>query len=186
MLVEANKTESGMELQDSSEIVLVTLRQIIRAIDLQSKKLTKKFGLTGPQLIVLKEIRKSHDRPISEIARQVSLSQATVTSILDRLEQQGFAIRQRSAKDKRKVNIKLTEKAENILDSNPALLQEEFSDQFDKLEDWEKTMIISSLQRLASMMNAENIQAPPVLVSGPIAASSQEVKRYLGEEHNQS
>ena len=97
-----------MDPQETAEEVVITLRQIIRAVDLQSKKLAKKYGLTGPQLIVLKEIQKSPDRPISEISRHISLSQATVTSILDRLEQQGFAQRQRSAKDKRKVNIYLT------------------------------------------------------------------------------
>ena len=174
-----------MNLQDDSDIVVSTLRQIIRAIDLQSKKLTKQYGLTGPQLIVMKEIKKGPERPISEIARQVSLSQATVTSILDRLEQQGFARRLRSDRDKRKVNIHLTEKADTILQSNPSLLQEEFTDKFSKLADWEKNMIIASLQRLTALLNAEKIEAPPVLVSGPIAASSQEVNRYLGEEYGQ-
>jgi DNA-binding MarR family transcriptional regulator len=171
-----------MVLQNNSDIVVSTLRQIIRAIDLQSKKLTKRYGLTGPQLIVLKEIYKGSDRPISAIAKEVSLSQATVTSILDRLEQQGFATRQRSSLDKRKVNILLTEKSETILDTNPSLLQEEFTDEFEKLEEWEKNMIISSLQRMASMLNAEKIISPPLLVSGPIAATSQEVNRFMDED----
>ncbi len=171
-----------MNQNETAEEIISTLRQIIRAIDLQSKKLTKKFGLTGPQLIVLKEIQKYPEKPISEISRQVSLSQATVTSILDRLEQQGFARRQRSEVDKRKVHITLTEKTESILSGNPSLLQEEFTDQIDTLQEWEKYMILSSLKRLAEMMNAESIKAPPVLVSGPIAASPQEVNRYLEEE----
>jgi DNA-binding MarR family transcriptional regulator len=171
-----------MDYNETADEVVATLRQIIRAIDLQSKKLTKQYGLTGPQLIILKEIKKAPNRPISEISRKVSLSQATVTAILNRLEQQGFAIRQRSELDKRKVNLLLTDKALKILKDNPPLLQEEFSNKFDKLEEWEKYMLLSSLQRMASMMNAENIDAPPVLVSGPIAATSQEVKRYLEEE----
>lgn len=168
--------------QDLSDSVMSTLRQIIRAIDLQSKKLTKKYGLTGPQLIVLKEISKSTNRPISEIAKNVSLSQATVTSILDRLGQQGFTIRQRSDQDKRKVNIVLTDKAREILGRNPSLLQDEFTGQFEKLEEWEKNMLLSALQRLATMMNATSIESPPVLVSGPLAASSHEVGRYLEED----
>lgn len=171
-----------MERQDLSDEVVSKLRQIIRAIDLQSKKLTKTYGLTGPQLIILKEIRKNPLSPISEISKKVSLSQATVTSILDRLEQQDFALRVRSQEDKRKVIVQLKEKAINILDENPSLLQEQFTRHFDKLDDWEKNMLLSSLQRLALMMNAEDIQSPPVLVSGPIAATSQDVKRYLSEE----
>ncbi len=50
--------------QDLSDSVLSTLRQIIRAIDLQSRQLAKKYGLTGPQLIILKEIYKSPNNPI--------------------------------------------------------------------------------------------------------------------------
>ncbi|MBB6481393.1 MarR family winged helix-turn-helix transcriptional regulator [Spirochaeta isovalerica] len=170
--------------QDLSDSVVSTLRQIIRAIDLHSKKLTKRYGLTGPQLIVLKEINKSPSKPISEIAKNVSLSQATVTSILDRLGQQGFTIRQRSDKDKRKVSIVLTDKAKGILDLNPSLLQEDFTGQFDKLKDWEKNMLLSSLQRLATMMDASNIESQPILASGPLSASPSDVKRYLEDEIN--
>ncbi|MBN2658479.1 MAG: MarR family transcriptional regulator [Spirochaetales bacterium] len=168
--------------QELSDSVVSTLRQIIRAIDLQSKKLTKKYGLTGPQLIVLKEINKSPSKPISEIAKNVSLSQATVTSILDRLGQQGFTIRQRSDEDKRKVSIVLTAKAKEILNRNPSLLQEDFTEQFSKLKDWEKNMLLASLQRLASMMDASNIESQPILASGPLSASPLEVNRYLDEE----
>ena len=171
-----------MDLNETADEVVTTLRKIIRAIDIQSKKLTKTYGLTGPQLIVLKEIRKDPTRPISIISREVSLSQATVTTILNRLEQQGFAKRQRSEQDKRKVNLLLTDKAEAILNERPSLLQEEFSGKFAKIEDWEKHMILASLERLASMMNAENIDAQPVLFSGPIAASSQDVNNYLEDD----
>lgn len=170
-----------MERPDPADEVVSTLRKIIRAIDLQSRKLTKSYGLTGPQLLVLKETRRSPQASISNISQKVSLSQATVTSILDRLEQQDFVRRVRSQEDKRRVIIELRKKAIDILDKNPSLLQEEFIHQFDGLEEWEKSMLLASLQRMAFMMNAGDIQSPPVLVSGPIAASPQEVKRYLDE-----
>lgn len=175
-----------MDQQDSADLVISTIRQIIRSIDLQSKQLTKRYGLTGPQLIVLKEIYKSPGKKLSEISRQVSLSQATVTSILDRLEQQEFVERQRDIKDKRKVNVLLNEKAQKILETNPSLFQQKFSNRFEQLAEWEKSMILTSLQRLAVMLNAENIESPPVLTSGPLAATSQDVERYLSEEKNQS
>lgn len=162
-----------MDSGDFTDAVVSTLRQIIRAVDIQSKQLTKKFGLTGPQLLVLKAIQKSPDSQISEISRNVSLSQATVTSILDRLEQQGFAERQRGRTDKRKVFILLTEKSEELLKLNPSLLQEGFSLRFGQLEAWEKTMILSSLQRLATLLNAEGIRTHPILDSGPIEDAQQ-------------
>lgn len=170
-------------MENTSDLILATLRQIIRAIDLHSKSLTKKYGLTGPQLLVLKEFYRDNSLTVGNVAKNVSLSQATVTSILDRLEKQNFVSRIRGNSDRRKVNVALQEKALEILKNKPSLLQEEFVDQFETLEDWEQTLLISSLQRIASMMNAQYIDSPPVLVSGPIAASIQEVKDYL-EENN--
>jgi len=45
-------------------------------------------------------------------------------------------------------------------------LQDVFSTAFEKLEAWEKSMIVASLQRVAGMMNAENIDASPMLHVG--------------------
>ncbi len=169
---------------NSTNEVVTTLRQIIRAIDLQSKKLVKKYGLTLPQLILLKEIKENPEQPISKISKQVSLSQATVTSILNRLEKQGFAIRERGKEDKRKVYTYLTEKAETILKNKPQLLQDSFSREFEKLEEWEKNMILSALQRLSFMLNADDIESPAILTSGPMEASPAEVKSFLEDENN--
>jgi len=48
----------------------------------------------------------------------------------------------------------------------PKPLQDVFSAAFEKLEEWEKSMIVASLQRVASMMNAEHIDASPMLHVG--------------------
>ncbi len=145
-----------MEHYSIAENVFVALRKIDRAIDLQSKKIKKKFGLTGPQLMVLKSIAHNSNMQISAIAKDVSLSQATVTSILDRLESQGFAKRQRSQIDKRKVTLVLTDKAQEVLDNDVNLLQEDFNSNFNKLETWEQMMILTSLNRLDSILNLES------------------------------
>ncbi len=150
-------------MENQSDIILATLKQITRALDIQSKNLTRKYGLTGPQLLILKELYKNTELTLKRVAENVSLSQATVTSIIDRLEKMQFLTRVRNIQDKRKVNIKLDDKAIEILSKNPGLLQEQFSDEFDKLEEWEKNYLMSALQRIALMMNAEKIKTVPVL-----------------------
>ncbi len=84
-----------MEIHDQ---VLVSLRQIIRAIDLHSKHLERESGLTGPQLLVIQSISQSDMVTAGQIAREVNLSQATVTTILDRLEKKAYVTRERSQK----------------------------------------------------------------------------------------
>ena len=148
-------------VENQSDIILATLKQITRALDLQSKNLMRKYGLTGPQLIILKALYKNSDLSLKQVAENVSLSQATVTSIMDRLEKMQFVMRIRNSQDKRKVNIQLADKALEILDKNPGLLQDQFSIEFDKLEEWEKNYLMSALQRIASMMKAEKIKTSP-------------------------
>ena len=62
--------------------VLMALRRVIRATDLHSKYLAKTTGLTAPQILLLQTINKKSDVTIGELANDVSLSQATVTTIL--------------------------------------------------------------------------------------------------------
>jgi DNA-binding MarR family transcriptional regulator len=147
----------------SYEEVLVTLRQIIRAIDLHSKRLERESGLTGPQLLVMQEIGKAGEITAGVIAREVSLSQATVTSIIDRLERKACLKRERSADDRRKVMVSLTPEGAALLDKAPTLMQESFINAFNSLEDWEQALILSSLQRVAGMMNATDLDAAPLL-----------------------
>lgn len=151
---------------NSIEEVLVALRRVIRATDLHSKYLAKTTGLTTPQILLLQTIRDKGEVTIGEIANGMSLSQATVTSILDRLEKRGMVYRERSTKDKRKVHAYLTDQATETLKEAPIPLQEHFTEQFGDLQEWEQTMIISSLQRVAQMMDVQHIDASPVLDVG--------------------
>ncbi len=154
------------------EDVLVSLRRIIRATDLHSKYLAKTIGLTTPQMLVLQTINIHDSVTIGELANHISLSQATVTTILDRLEKRNLIYRERSRQDKRKVHAYLTNEALTILKNAPIPIQEHFTKQFSNLEDWEKSMIISSLQRIEKMMDAQNIDAAPVLDIGTLDRES--------------
>jgi DNA-binding MarR family transcriptional regulator len=151
--------------------LLTALRKITRAIDLYSKKLVKQTGLTAPQLIVLREVHQQGRCKPSEIARQVHLSQATITTIIDRLVKADLVTRERSQSDRRAVKIALTELGREKILAAPDLLQQEFLISFSGLEAWEQTLLVSSLQRIASMMDAESIDAAPILQVGEITPS---------------
>lgn len=155
-----------MNQSDQEDQVLVNLRKIIRATDLYSRRLSKQVGLTTPQLLILQAIRALSAVSIKTLSNEVALSQATVTTIIDRLEARGLVTRQRSTVDKRVVHPALTALGESMLEQAPTPLQDLFRTQFAALEEWEQSMIVASLQRVASMMNAEDIDASPILHVG--------------------
>jgi DNA-binding MarR family transcriptional regulator len=143
--------------------VLISLRRIIRAIDMRSRRLMQQAGFTGPQLLVLQALGEYEEMTAGDLAREVNLSQGTITSILGRLEKRDLIQRIRSNTDRRKVYVKLTEEGKRQLASAPTLLQERFIERFNELKEWEQHQILASLQRLAEMMDAQDIEAAPVL-----------------------
>lgn len=159
--------------------VMAALRRIIRAIDLHSRALVQRFGLTGPQLVVLKELVETSPQSVSSLAAAVNLSQATVTGILDRLERKAMITRERDSSDKRKVLVSPTAVAEDVLAGAPPLLQEHFTAAFSDLEDWEQTQILSSLQRIVALMEAGSVEAGPILTTGPIDATPERTEAFL-------
>ncbi|AJR08178.1 MarR family transcriptional regulator [Photobacterium gaetbulicola] len=153
---------------DKHEEVLIALRQIIRAIDLHSRKLNKLAGLTGPQLVLMRAIRDSGEVTIRQLSNNTNMSQATATTILDRLEKRHLVIRERSKLDKRKVHAYLTDEGKELLAKAPPPLQEDFVARFHRLEEWEQSLLLSSVQRISSMMNAEHLDVAAMLEVGSI------------------
>lgn len=153
---------------EKHEEVLISIRQIIRAIDLHSKRLSKESGLTGPQLILMRSIKELGEVTIRELSNHTNMSQATATTILDRLERNELVKRVRSNQDKRKVHAHLTDKGVAVLSDAPMPLQQNFINKFQHLEEWEQSLLLSSVQRISAMMNAEDIEVAPVLELGSI------------------
>lgn len=148
------------------------MRKVIRAIDLYSKQLNKHSGLTGPQLMIMREIDAHDGITASHIAHTINLSPATVSNIIDRLEHRQLLQRQRSNQDKRRVSLHLTEAGQALLNNAPQPLQEHFIEKFCALEEWEQSQLLSSMQRVAAMMDAERLEAAPVLEVGSYQQAS--------------
>ncbi len=151
---------------NKDEELLIALRKIIRAIDMRSRQLNKQFGLTGPQLLILQKVGKHKGVMVREIAETINLSSATVTSVLDRMEARNLIQRIRSTQDKRRVGVFLTEIGEQALENAPLPFQEHFTNRFNALEEWEQSQMVSTLQRMAAMMDAQDVDAAPVLEVG--------------------
>jgi len=159
--------------------IIVALRRITRAIDLHSRLLLQKNGLTIPQLAALQAVQRLQPITVGALARNIHLGTATVTGILGRLEDRGLVSRTRGDSDRRSVVIELTEQGAKLVAEAPSLLQDRFRRELGKLQEWEQTMILATLQRIASMMDAESIEAASVLTPGAVSAVPEDIQRYL-------
>lgn len=156
-----------------SQDVLVLLRQIIRATDLHAKQLSRATGLTMPQLMTMQTLDAEGAITVGVLARRMNLAQATVTSILDRLELKGLVKRERSQHDKRKVLASPTQAGTELFQSAPATLQDRFTARFEGLQEWQQSMIVASLEHISTLLDADQIDAAPMLDIGALDRSMQ-------------
>jgi DNA-binding MarR family transcriptional regulator len=171
----------GFQKEVSDQIV-VALRRIIRAVDLHSRRLAQEFGLTGPQVVLLRALVRQGEMHVAELAKDVNLSHATVTDILNRLEKRGLVERTRSLVDRRRILVTPTLKAISLIEQSPPLLHEQFSDRLERLQNWELSQILSVLQRVALMMDAQEVEASPLLATGSMTAEPEMVEEVTRAE----
>lgn len=132
--------------------LLAAMRQLMQAGELHSRQLIRACGLTVPQTLVLRAIDGLERPTAGRISQLVSLSPPTVTAILNRLEERALIARDRGATDRRQILLSLTPRGREVLAAAPSLLPEVFMGRFAALPQWEQTLLLSSLQRLAEMM----------------------------------
>ena len=165
------------------EEITLALRRIARATDLHSRLLLGLHGLTAPQLLTLQGIARLQPVNVGALARAVRVSQATATGILDRLHDRGFVTRTRGGRDRRQVVVELTEAGVRMVAAAPSLLQGRFRAELARLPRWEQTMILATLQRIATMMDAETVDGEPALAAdAPHAAPPADIGVCLGED----
>jgi DNA-binding MarR family transcriptional regulator len=152
--------------------IVVALRRISQAIDQWSRQLWQDFGLTSPQLATLREIAAGKNVSPGTLATALHVSQPTVTGILQRLEERGLVSRVRSAADRRSVVAELTDRAREILAEAPPLLRDRFRAELARLPDWQQTELLATLQRVAEMMHAPEVEPTPYFFHEPPAKNS--------------
>jgi len=147
---------------------LIAIRRIMRATELSSLALAKKSNLSPTQLIVLQVIASVENATPSFVSHKTTISQATITTVLDKLERRGLITRQRDETDKRRLYLRVSDLGRQTIATAPDILQIQFQRNFQKLEDWEQSYIVSAMQRVATMLDAEQIDAAPILDYGEL------------------
>lgn len=134
-----------------SDQIEAALRRIVRSMDLHSRAMVQRNGLTSPQAALMKALASG---PLSagDLASRINLSQGTVTDILKRLESRGFVHRLRDESDRRRVIVSLTTEGQRIISNSTSHWQAPFSERLTELPEWEQSQLLAALQRIGHMM----------------------------------
>lgn len=151
-------TEELTKKKAISEI-MQSFRRIFKSIQQYSEEVLKEFGVTGPQLWLLKRICQEEGLSVGELSQAVYLHISTVSGILDRLEEKGFVVRKKKGSDRRVITIHLTDRGREIVASSPEPSQGKLLYGLQKLSHQEVLELYESLQKIVRLMEVEHLQA---------------------------
>jgi len=156
-----------MNSQKYSE-VMISVRKIVRAINLESKRIEKNLGISIPQLLTLKHLNEQSDykSTMRHLKDFLSLNASTVTGIVARLEAKGYIARLPDPNDKRSTPIVLTSKGNELIKKSNESLHERISRNLDRISDEEYLIIVQSFETITNFLNIEDVDAAPI-ITGP-------------------
>ncbi|MGW0913159.1 MarR family winged helix-turn-helix transcriptional regulator [Streptomyces sp. NPDC002784] len=89
--------------------ICFSLHAAARAFNGVYRVILKDLGLTYPQYLVLLVLWEHGDLPVKKLGEHLRLDSGTLSPLLKRLEGAGLVRRERSARDERSVQVRLTE-----------------------------------------------------------------------------
>lgn len=154
-------------LENRTKRALTAMRKILRATELNAKALLAQTGLTPSQLIFLQMLEEGEEQTAGHLAARMGITQATATVLIHKLEALDMLQRRKGQADRRQVWLSLTPRAQQILAIAPDGVHARFNEQFLALEDWEQSMLLASLERVAAML------APDIQDDAPLLETEQ-------------
>lgn len=126
------------------------VRGVIRAFNVLTKKLERRFQLSGAQLEVLECLHVSPGLTVSDLATRNGTDQSTMSVVVKRLVDRGLVQREQVDGDKRRVNLTLTDAGEALLAETPPSVNARLRSGLGKLAEHERAMLTTLLERWIS------------------------------------
>lgn len=151
--------------------ILIHIRKIVRALNLESRRILKEFGISIPQMLCLQYLSECVDYKATHknVAEYLKLNSSTVTGIISRLEKKNLVARLPKSGDKRVTFISLTSIGFNLLEKSPGLMHQMLAKKLPQLPVDVLLQIDTSLKVLIDCLDISETDASPLFaIDDPI------------------
>ncbi len=130
------------------------LRRITRKLSAHAHSIVVEFDLTPPQFHALLFCRRKDNPSMKNLCQHLYLTSATVTGIVDRLEEKGLVSRVRDLVDRRSVKVQVTDAGEELLKKVLVTRQEVLAECLAGFDSEEQAQLVSLLERLSNSVDS--------------------------------
>jgi DNA-binding MarR family transcriptional regulator len=132
------------------EIALL-VRRLVKVISYDSQKVSRQFGLTGPQSVVLGNLLNNGAMSSADLSRIAYVTPSNITGIIDRLENKGLVERVRLKDDRRVALITLTQSGRELSETLPDPIEERFISRIDNMDTEHIKVLGEAINQLLDM-----------------------------------
>jgi DNA-binding MarR family transcriptional regulator len=105
--------------------VLERLWGLDHGLDSASKRMLRDIGVSGPQRVVLRLLAMDGGMGPGELARRMRHHPATISSLLNRLEEAGYVERRHSVEDRRRSTVVVTRRGRALGQRTAGTIEEQ-------------------------------------------------------------
>jgi DNA-binding MarR family transcriptional regulator len=153
-----------------------SIRRLIRAVYLDSQKISKRYGLTEPQSAVVRNLYNNGPMSSADLSRNLFVTPSNITGIIDRLEKKQFVERIKKEGDRRVALITLTQAGQELSKTLPDPIMEKFIAELADLEPEHVQLLAMAMNQILNLIDTEEVEGEPLeLSSEPVPIAKEEI-----------
>jgi DNA-binding MarR family transcriptional regulator len=158
--------------------IVWSVRRLVRAVYLDSQKISKQYGLTSSQSSVLRSLLKYGPTSSADLSRMLYVTPSNITGVIDRLEKKRLVERVRKVGDRRVALIQLTEAGENLGRKLPDPIEERFISELADLEPEHVQLLSMAMNQILKMTDSKGVEEAPLELNHEPGTNAVEVKMF--------
>ncbi|WP_239619029.1 MarR family winged helix-turn-helix transcriptional regulator [Cohnella mopanensis] len=143
------------ELMVQANYIRTVVRKANRKFDKMLRDQVDPYGLTGPQVRILKELVEHPGLSTKDLCSRLHMTHSTVSGIADRLEKNQLVVRRKDEQDKRYIRIYVTDAVKSFVDDGiHDFVSSPLMEHLSQLSDIERELIIMGMKVLNKLSDS--------------------------------
>ncbi|MDO8536459.1 MAG: MarR family transcriptional regulator [Candidatus Omnitrophota bacterium] len=146
---------SDLTLSDFAEKIEDVMPTVMKGFAKMQTNELFKGKITLPQFFVLSHLDKQRESKMNELAKFMEVTTAAATGIVDRLVRYGYIARVYDPKDRRVINVRLTQKGSDLVKKIGRQRREVTSEVFGKISKEERENYLAIMLHIRDVLMKE-------------------------------
>ena len=138
--------------------IVGSIRKLVRAVYLDSQKMSRQFGLTGQQSLVLRLLLNGGSMSSADLSRLMYVTPSNITGIIDRLEKKGLVARTRKEGDRRVALINLTDAGYKLGEDLPDPIENRLINELIDLDNKHVQFISMAMNQILHLIDVKDVE----------------------------